>query len=253
MFLAFEIQQQRLKKNLTHSAHAPASAEPVEIESELPKNLSYERRMVEEYKARQRVLMGLVKVVEAVPPPPKPKPARRRIIIHTRPPPSKEDDYGLTTDAPTGVTVLLGVPQSHPPPPESTDSLTDSKGFDLKEDWLDVGKSDSKHSPPPTTNNSPNMKPSPAPKPSTLTPILQATEPEPHIGKCPHCKSKFIVYKTELGCQIFRHGVYKDSNQPINPHAPKEFCDQMVKEGKIWGCGKPFKYDGTKAEVCDYQ
>jgi hypothetical protein len=42
------------------------------------------------------------------------------------------------------------------------------------------------------------------------------------------------------------------NNQTINPHAPKEFCEKMVAENKIWGCGKPFKYDGKNAVICDY-
>lgn len=203
MFLAYELQKQRKINALVHGGKPPV----LEIESELPpKNLSYERRMVNENKERRRLLLN----PPPPPPPPLPKPKKRRIIIN-----AKAKTITKVGDPPEieGVTTLLG---------------TD-------DEWLDVKQKDCKQTPPPS-------------------PTLQAIAepPEPHIGVCPHCKIKFMVYKTEIGCQIFRHGVYKSNGEQINPHAPKEFCDQMVREGKIWGCGKPFKYDGTKAEVCEY-
>lgn len=38
----------------------------------------------------------------------------------------------------------------------------------------------------------------------------------------------------------------------ISPHAPKAECDRLVAAGLIYGCGKPFRFDGTTATVCDY-
>ena len=62
-----------------------------------------------------------------------------------------------------------------------------------------------------------------------------------------------LVYQHELNCQIFRHGVYKMNNQPINPHAPREECDRLALEGLIHGCGRPFIYRGAgDAVACDY-
>lgn len=73
---------------------------------------------------------------------------------------------------------------------------------------------------------------------------------------CPHCDGSIIVHHNELNCRIFRHGVFIDSMQPINPHASKEECDQLVASNRIKGCGKPFRVEGDGENitvvVCDY-
>lgn len=46
--------------------------------------------------------------------------------------------------------------------------------------------------------------------------------------------------------------------QQIPPHASKRTCDELVAQGLIWGCGKPFKLiRGASgrvetAKICDY-
>jgi hypothetical protein len=67
---------------------------------------------------------------------------------------------------------------------------------------------------------------------------------------CPHCGEYAIV--EEINCTIFRHAVYKTNLQPINPHATKEECERLLENGEIYGCAKPFKYDGKTIEICDY-
>jgi hypothetical protein len=74
---------------------------------------------------------------------------------------------------------------------------------------------------------------------------------------CPHCEQYIIIEK--LNCGIFRHGVYKTGGQigiQIYPHMEEEQCLQLVKEDKIYGCGKPFQIiivDGEwKVQICDY-
>ena len=73
-------------------------------------------------------------------------------------------------------------------------------------------------------------------------------------AKCPHCGDSVIIEK--LNCRIFRHGVYKATNKQIGAHSKKIRCDKLFEEGKIWGCGKPFKIIGTsgnyEAVICDY-
>ena len=59
------------------------------------------------------------------------------------------------------------------------------------------------------------------------------------IIKCPHCDQHIEIL--EINCQIFRCGIFKDSYQQISPHLPKEICDQLSSEEKIYGCGKPFR------------
>ena len=74
-----------------------------------------------------------------------------------------------------------------------------------------------------------------------------------HLLICPHCAGCIIVHHNELNCRIFRHGVYRDSHQPISPHASKEECDRLLAENLIEGCGKPFRVTDTmEAVVCDY-
>jgi hypothetical protein len=74
---------------------------------------------------------------------------------------------------------------------------------------------------------------------------------------CPHCHEYFMVEKNEIICAIFRHGVYIDSLLPLDPHSPKNICDQLVSEKKIYGCGKPFQifFDPSGesfTKICDY-
>jgi hypothetical protein len=72
---------------------------------------------------------------------------------------------------------------------------------------------------------------------------------------CPHCKDPILI--EQLNCGIFRHGSYKHNGQQIDPHANKETCDQLLVNGLIFGCGKPFQTlhnsDGSfKIVICDY-
>ena len=74
------------------------------------------------------------------------------------------------------------------------------------------------------------------------------------IVLCPHCQELILI--EQLNCRIFRHGMFKDSGKQMDPHTPKEVCDELTNDNKIYGCGKPFKInvvDGTYIpEVCDY-
>lgn len=73
---------------------------------------------------------------------------------------------------------------------------------------------------------------------------------------CPHCNSLILIYKNEINCSIFRHGVLKSNNQQIHPHLSKSECYRLVEEGLIIGCGKPFRLVMNKEEYlavkCDY-
>ena len=74
---------------------------------------------------------------------------------------------------------------------------------------------------------------------------------------CPHCHEYFMVDKNEIKCAIFRHGVYIETLEPIDPHSPKNICEKLVSDKKIYGCGKPFQLlldvSGENfTQVCDY-
>lgn len=79
---------------------------------------------------------------------------------------------------------------------------------------------------------------------------------------CPHCNECIEII--EINCAIFRHGVYKNNLQQINPHLSKKECDELIINNLIYGCGKPFqikKIDNQletcqsnkyKLVICDY-
>jgi len=74
---------------------------------------------------------------------------------------------------------------------------------------------------------------------------------------CPHCNNLILIYKNEINCAIFRHGIMKSDLKQIDPHLSKPECDRLSKEGLIIGCGKPFKLVMNKEEEyfaikCDY-
>ena len=89
------------------------------------------------------------------------------------------------------------------------------------------------------------------------------TEDNYIVVECPHCQLMMFMYKSEINCQIFRHGVKKELNgqcqiespfSQLPPHETKENCDKSV--DIIYGCGKPFKIEKTNdaynAVKCDY-
>ena len=69
---------------------------------------------------------------------------------------------------------------------------------------------------------------------------------------CPNCQSLCQVSKSEIHCKIFRHGIFKKTFQQIPPHSTKEECDTFIQNNEIWGCGKPFYFDGNVIQQCDY-
>jgi hypothetical protein len=72
--------------------------------------------------------------------------------------------------------------------------------------------------------------------------------------KCPHCEEYVII--EQINCAIFRHGIFKENFNQINPHLSKNECEQLVAKNLIYGCGKPFmikKINGIwTGIICDY-
>lgn len=96
-------------------------------------------------------------------------------------------------------------------------------------------------------------------------PVLLDDKSGLYVFRCPHCDSFVEVEKNQVNCHIFRHAYFFNKlpngqivlTQQLNPHAPKEMCDKLVAEGKVYGCGKPFRFvrqpDGKYiAEICGY-
>lgn len=57
--------------------------------------------------------------------------------------------------------------------------------------------------------------------------------------RCPHCGQIAVI--EQLNCGIFRHAVFKDGYQQVNPHADENTCNWWVSQKLIYGCGKPFQ------------
>jgi hypothetical protein len=59
-----------------------------------------------------------------------------------------------------------------------------------------------------------------------------------------------MIQIVQINCNVFRCGVYKDSYLQINPHLPQDISEKLVKEDRIWGCGKPFQFCNDKLIPC---
>lgn len=82
--------------------------------------------------------------------------------------------------------------------------------------------------------------------------VLDSSKP---IVACPYCKAPVII--EQINCGIFRHGIRKADGKPMDPHAPKDVCDRLIKDNAIYGCGKPFQtvFDVSGSLIaiaCDY-
>ena len=71
---------------------------------------------------------------------------------------------------------------------------------------------------------------------------------------CPHCNE--FIFIEQINCGIFRNAVLIDTLEQINQHTSKEICDELFKNKKIIGCGKPFKIiknnDNINITICEY-
>ncbi len=82
--------------------------------------------------------------------------------------------------------------------------------------------------------------------------IFHNVEENTFYFECPNCNVMCQVPQCEIRCTIFRHANFKKDMSFVPPHASKEECDRWIKDDIVWGCGKPFKFDGTRVIKCDY-
>ncbi len=74
-----------------------------------------------------------------------------------------------------------------------------------------------------------------------------------YIITCPHCEHAIQIFKNEVACRVFRHGIYKKNFKQLPSHLDKPECDRLADENLIYGCGKPFILNkDNNAEICDY-
>lgn len=73
------------------------------------------------------------------------------------------------------------------------------------------------------------------------------------IITCPHCTELILIYRQDINCRIFRHAVYKQTNEQVNPHLDKLSCDQLIEHEMVHGCCKPFRLSLENIpEICEY-
>lgn len=88
-----------------------------------------------------------------------------------------------------------------------------------------------------------------------MTELANEDSSDYYIRACPHCGQFVQLFKAELACCIFRHGVFIGTNEPLPPHASSDLIATWASPTPLfYGCGRPFRFDPiTKTlEVCDY-
>ena len=82
--------------------------------------------------------------------------------------------------------------------------------------------------------------------------VIHNSESDIFYFLCPHCEILCQVPRSEIRCTIFRHAVFKDQMSFVPPHATKETCDSWLKNNLVYGCTKPFIFDGKTVQKCGY-
>ena len=90
-----------------------------------------------------------------------------------------------------------------------------------------------------------------------MNPLQYNAQDDAFTFSCPHCKDLVQVLRGDMNCQIFRHGVYRHSGQPLGPHTSEDKCRDVVNRGLVYGCAGPFRVrltDDTTGtvETCEY-
>ena len=65
-----------------------------------------------------------------------------------------------------------------------------------------------------------------------------------YLFSCPHCCGMLQVMENQINCKIFRHATYKSTHLQIPPHSTKQTCEKLFKTKMVYGCAKPFLFDG---------
>lgn len=84
------------------------------------------------------------------------------------------------------------------------------------------------------------------------TEIIHDKSTDTFYFNCPHCDMLCQVAKKDIKCTIFRHASYKNSNEFVPPHACEKTCKKWIEDDLVYGCAKPFKFNGEKVEKCGY-
>lgn len=76
------------------------------------------------------------------------------------------------------------------------------------------------------------------------------------IFNCPTCSCMIQIFKKDLNCHIFRHGIFKSNGKQINPHSDEKTVLGYISQDLIYGCGHPFKIENKDSKlaisVCEW-
>ena len=86
----------------------------------------------------------------------------------------------------------------------------------------------------------------------TKKPLFYSQSDDSYIFECPQCNLLIQVKRNEINCKIFRHAILKSSNQQINPHSSKDYCEELITNDLVYGCAKPFCIKVDKNNVPIY-
>ena len=75
--------------------------------------------------------------------------------------------------------------------------------------------------------------------------ISYDVDQETYYFNCPHCDLLVAVPKIDIRCTRFCHGNLKSNNKHISPYTTKGESKLLLEKGLIYGCGKPFTFDGN--------
>lgn len=78
--------------------------------------------------------------------------------------------------------------------------------------------------------------------------LLSVTSTQIIYFECPHCGGMCEVIQKDINCGIFRHAVHADTFLPFDPHA----SESSMRQSKVHGCGKPFKFINGIVSKCGY-
>jgi hypothetical protein len=81
--------------------------------------------------------------------------------------------------------------------------------------------------------------------------ILYDKNSQSYSFMCPHCNILLQVMKNQINCKIFRHAIYKSNYNQIPPHSTQQTCEELFNSGKVYGCAKPFLFDGKTVTATD--
>ena len=85
-----------------------------------------------------------------------------------------------------------------------------------------------------------------------MTDIIYVESSGFYYFECPHCDMLCEVHKNDINCTIFRHAINKKDSSFVDPHASEEQCKNWLKDGLVYGCTKPFIFDGNIVKKCMY-